>query len=131
MSNRLFCAALCAVFSLGLSTPSSARADVPLRHDLGGPLGFGTDCLSPNDDGSSAAIDLTPAFPAGLRFFGAVYTTAYVNTNGNLSFGAELAEYDPSPFPIAGQPIIAPYWADMDIRKQAGVCLDRYRGDRG
>ena len=127
----LFSRAACAVLLLGLAAPPSARADVALRHDLGGPLGFGTDCLSPNDDGSSAVIDLTPAFPSGLRFFGSVYTTAYVNTNGNLSFGAELSEYEPSAFPIAGQPIIAPYWADVDIRKQAGVCLDRYRGDRG
>ena len=36
--------------------------------------------------GSSAAIDITPAFPSGLRFFGMTFTHLYVNKNGNWVF---------------------------------------------
>ena len=95
----------------------SARAEVPLIDGFGGAAGYGTDCLGPSDDRTSpTAIDLTPIFPDGLQFFDRTHTTMYVNTNGNISFGEGLATYTPDAFPIANQPMIAPYWADVDIR---------------
>lgn len=96
---------------------------VPLIDEFGGPSEFGNQCLSPNDDGSSVRIDLTPAFPSGLRFFGAMHTAMFVNTNGNITFTRALSTYTPRPFPVAQQPMIAPFWADVDIRGEDSECL--------
>ncbi|MFO0713024.1 MAG: MYXO-CTERM sorting domain-containing protein [Sandaracinus sp.] len=93
---------------------------------LGGPADYGASghCLGPNDDGSSAAIDITSAFPDGLNFFGSTYRTLYLNTNGNITFNGAVGTYTPNPFPVAAQPMIAAYWADVDIRGSAcsGYC---------
>ena len=85
---------------------------------IGGPAGFGASgqCLSPNDDGSGRAIDITPYFSGGLRFFTTTHTRIVVNTNGNITFGESLSTFTPDPFPVADQPMIAPFWADVDIR---------------
>ena len=114
--------------ALVLLAPAPAAAQAPLIDGLGGTEGFGTDCLSPNDDGSSAAIDLTVAFPGGLEFFGQRHTVMYVNTNGNITFNGPLSTYTPRAFPIADQPMIAPYWGDVDIR---GSSCSGFDGDRG
>ena len=95
---------------------SVARAAPTLEVGMGGPNDFGTMCLSPNDDGSSNSISLATAFPSGLNFFGTTYDAVYVNTNGNITFGGGLGQFTPSPFPIADQPMIAPWWADEDTR---------------
>ncbi len=97
-----------------------AAAQTTLVSGLGGAAGYGTECLSPNDDGSSDPVDLRPAFPAGLHFYSGTYTAAYVNTNGNITFNDALSVYTPRAFPIASQPMIAPYWADVDIRPYPG-----------
>ena len=99
-----------------LLAAAPAHATVPLIDTYGGTRGIGTDCLSPNDDGSSNIIDLTPAFPFGLRFFDRTHASTFVNTNGNCTLSAALGTYTPDPFPVADQPMIAPYWADVDIR---------------
>jgi len=39
-----------------------------------------------------------------------------LNNNGNVSFGGSLGTYTPSPFPIADQRMIAPWWGDVDTR---------------
>jgi len=105
-----------ATLAVAVSVASFAGAAVPLLNTFGGPRGFGTHCLSPNDDGSSARIDLTPYFPAGLHFFSATHTSAYVNTNGNITFSGAVPIYTPEAFPVASRPMIAAYWADVDLR---------------
>ena len=134
-AHALLVALLLLVPLLVAALAAPARAQTPLLTGLGGPLGFGTDCLSPNDDGSSAAIDLTPAFPSGLRFFTRTHTVAYVNTNGNITFSEAVPDYTPEAFPVADQPMIAPYWADVDIRMVGGMCMGGVgtgsRGDLG
>lgn len=90
----------------------------PLLRSFGGPEGFGTSVLPSNDDGSSAAVDLTGAFSGGLRFFGGPYTEFYVNNNGNISFSNSIVAFTASPFPVADQPMIAPYWGDVDTRNR-------------
>ncbi|MCS6797825.1 MAG: 1-acyl-sn-glycerol-3-phosphate acyltransferase [Myxococcota bacterium] len=100
-----------------------ARAQAPLVTGLGGPVGYGTQCLGKNDDGSSHRIDITPWFPAGLRFFDRTHTALHVNTNGNVSFSGPVPTYTPEPFPVADQPMIAPFWADVDIRHRTGGWL--------
>ena len=104
-----------------LACVAHASAQAPLLTTLGGPRGYGSECLFRNDDGSSLPIDLTPAFPSGLQFFGGTFTQVYVNTNGNLTFGGPLRTFTPDAFPIASQPMIAPYWADVDIRQPPGT----------
>ena len=64
---------LALLFSAVVS-PATVQAQPELLDGFGGPVDYGTECLSPNDDGSSAAIDLTAAFPGGLEFFGRRHT---------------------------------------------------------
>ncbi|HEY3353926.1 MAG TPA: nidogen-like domain-containing protein, partial [Polyangia bacterium] len=111
--RRLACALSVIASLLGAV---AAHAQASLYSGFGGVAGYGTQCLSPNDDGSSAQIDITPAFPSGLHFFTNVHTTAFVNTNGNITFSGRVSTYTPNPFPVANQPMIAPYWGDVDIR---------------
>ena len=101
---------------LAVSLFPGAAAAAPLLGGLGGPAGYGTGNLPANDDGSSSEVDLRSAFPSGLHFFDATYPSLYVNNNGNVSFGRRLGTYTPSAFPIASQPIIAPWWGDVDTR---------------
>lgn len=68
-----------------------------------------------NDDQSSLELTL----PFGLNFFGTTYNSFYVNNNGNVTFGGPLGTFTPTPFPISSQPMIAPYWADVDTRNPA------------
>jgi hypothetical protein len=108
--------------------PASAQSS--LVDGLGGRAGYGGACLGPNDDGSSDAIDLTPYFPGGLRFFGERHTSAYVNTNGNITFSGPVPSFTPRSFPVADRPMIAPYWADVDIRRVGDECTGSAgRGD--
>jgi len=85
-----------------------------LISDLGGPAGFGSSYLEDNDDASSSEIDISRAFPGGLRYFAGTYTSIYVNNNGNITFRGPVGQYTPTPFPIADQPMIAAFWADID-----------------
>ena len=116
MHTRLVRFAAAIVGVVGLARPVASQAQVPLVNDLGGTVGFGTQCLSPNDDGSSDSVDLSLAFPNGLRFFSGTYRSLVVNTNGNVTFNGALPTYTPAAFPVANLPMIAPYWADVDIR---------------
>jgi hypothetical protein len=83
---------------------------------LGGAAGFGEGSLELNDDGSSGSIDMTPAFPNGLDYFGQHYTSFFVNNNGSITFGGPTGTYTPSAFPLTGNRMIAPFWADVDTR---------------
>lgn len=99
--------------------PEAARAQVPLLDGFGGTADYGTACLGRNDDGSSRVIDLSSIFPSGLQFFDRTHTQMYVNTNGNITFSGAVPTYTPAAFPVANQPMIAPFWADVDIRGTA------------
>jgi len=108
-----FCAAVAVV-----AAATEAQA-IPLLNGFGGPNGYGTSdhCVQPNDDGGyGRPIDLRPAFPGGLGFFGRSYNSFYLNTNGNITFNDDLSQYTPDAFPVADQPMIAPWWADVDTR---------------
>ncbi|MGE0784538.1 MAG: nidogen-like domain-containing protein [Sandaracinaceae bacterium] len=102
--------------ALAISLLPRAAMAAPLITGLGGPAGFGSSNLPGNDDGSTGEIDILPAFPSGLHFFSATYDSLWVNNNGNVSFGGSLGTFTPSPFPIASQPMIAPWWGDVDTR---------------
>jgi hypothetical protein len=96
---------------------------------FGGSTGYGPDaqCLHPSDNGAYAGpgaregdapvpVDLAPAFPEGLSFFGQQLRAMYVNVNGAVSFARPLETPTPVAFPVAGQPMIAPWWGDVDTR---------------
>ncbi len=102
---------------------STGAAQASLIDGFGGTVDYGTSCLSANDDGSSASIDISSAFPGGLRFFDMTHTSIYVNTNGNISFSDRLSTFTPNAFPVANRPMIAPYWGDVDIRRTGGSCM--------
>ncbi len=103
---------------------------VPLLTGFGGPTGYGipTHCLHASDNGSYAGaqpgtaatpvpVDIRQAFPNGLRWFGRHYDGFYVNANGNITFAAPLSSPNPVAYPVAGQPMIAPWWADVDTSR--------------
>ncbi len=93
---------------------------------LGGTAGFGSNssCLGQNDDGSGPMINIDPYFPMGLHFFSATHHSIYVNTNGNITMSGPVSQYTPAPFPVSTNPMIAPFWADVDIRNADGSCTE-------
>ena len=98
--------------SIGMAlAPLPSRA-IPLLNGFGGPSGFGTSFLPRNDDGSTTILPL----PFNINFYGNTYSNFYVNNNGNITFQSPLSTYTPSAFPGAPQPLIAPWWADVDTR---------------
>ncbi|MEZ4391661.1 MAG: nidogen-like domain-containing protein [Polyangiales bacterium] len=128
MPYRLSSAGRASLLALSLSCVlgGGVANAIPLLNGFGGPTGYGLpeNCVHPNDDGSYSgqpptaprAIDIRRAFPDGIDFFGNRYTSMYVNTNGNITFRAALPTYTPAPFPVAQQPMIAPFWGDVDTR---------------
>lgn len=84
---------------------------------LGGAHGFGDNMLSPNDDWSSTAIDITGVFESGLNFYGTTYTTLWVNNNGSITFAGPRVDFTPSTITdVTSNPEISPFWADVDTR---------------
>jgi len=65
-----------------------------------------------NDDGFSGPINLG----FNLDFFGGTYSQFWANNNGNISFTGGIAAYTPTGPQGASQPIIAPFFADVDTR---------------
>jgi uncharacterized protein (TIGR03437 family) len=87
--------------------------------------GFRAASIPRNDDGStSSAINL--GFT--VNFFGATFGSAYVNNNGNITFGGPLATFTPQGLKASPLRIIAPFWADVDTRA-ANSALVTYGND--
>ena len=66
-----------------------------------------------NDDSSTGQIQLGYTL---TNFFGADYSHIYINNNGNITFDAPLGAYTPQGPQGATQPVIAPFFADVDTR---------------
>ena len=109
-----------AALAIGSIASLPAQA-IPLRDGLsctvcaGGDLGFGELTQNRNDDGSSNSL----AIPFTLNFFGNNFNSFFVNNNGNVTFNSPSGTFTPDPFPIPGQPRIAPFWGDVDTRNGA------------
>lgn len=90
-----------------------------------GDSGFGSMAMGRNDDGSSEFIAFDSFeqlnFDSGLKFFGEGpnYHGIFINNNGNITFNSALSEFTPETFPISEQPMIAPFWGDVDTS-----CID-------
>jgi hypothetical protein len=101
---------LAAIPTAGLASPDSAIEELPY---------CGTNVIPGNDDGSSPLVPL----PFTLGFFGASYSSLYVNNNGNVTFSSALGQY--TPHSLQGSqgvpPMIAPFFADVDTRSGNGT----------
>ncbi len=115
MLQRCFLAFALVALALPWSV-AEVRAQASLVSGLGGPQGYGEQTLHVNDDGFSTGINVSSLFPYGLNYYGTTQNTIYVNNNGNITFSGGVWAYTPTPFPISSQPMIAPYWGDVDTR---------------
>lgn len=102
----------------GVAAPGTSVTSNLLVNALGGSRGFGEGLLARNDDGSTGRIDITSLFgPEGLNFFGGQRTSLYVNNNGNITFTAANWTFTPGAINAGfNNPIIAPFWGDVDTR---------------
>lgn len=76
------------------------------------------------DDGSRGPI----ALPFPFHLYGQNYFNAYINTNGNITFNQYYVSYNPAGFPLNGYAMVAPFWADVDLRGPgAGNNIVRYK----
>ncbi|XP_071534542.1 nidogen [Panulirus ornatus] len=90
---------------------------------------FGVDAgdtaLLPMEDISSPEKSLR----APIIFFGQIYQSIFVNSNGFISFLTEIPSFFNVQFPLE-YPIIAPFYSDVDTRK-AGTIWYRETSDPG
>jgi hypothetical protein len=70
------------------------------------------DASGRNDDGFRGPISLGFTLP----FFGADRTQFFANNNGNISFNDGISAFTPTGPQGAPQPIISPFFADVDTR---------------
>lgn len=104
-ASRLSKAAVAAVFGL-----STFAANAALFTSNFGSLVPG---YVPNDDSTFPAV----ALPFSINYFGTTYNSIFVNNNGNATFGAGTGSFTPSPLNTqTNQPMIAPFWTDLDSR---------------
>ncbi len=73
--------------------------------------------MQPNDDGSTALINL----PFDFCFYGTQMSDVYINNNGNVSFNTPFATYSGVSFPSTNFEMVAPFWGDVDTRISGGV----------
>lgn len=97
---------------------------------LGGPAGYGENVFSTttkssgNNDDGSVQVDITSVFgDEGLQYYDTDYTSIYINSNGNISFGAAQTAYVPN---LGGTttPTLAPFWADVNINSGGEIYWD-------
>ena len=96
---------------VGVPTQSSRHAKNLDASDAVVP-GFEEYSLPANDDGSTGEV----ALPFSIKFFKKTYNGVYINNNGNLTLGAPLSQYTSQPLASIPEPMIAPFWADVDTR---------------
>ena len=101
------CFALLGLAATAMALTVSANA-ASVRTDVG----FTTNTLAANDDGSTGAV----AIGFNANFFGTTYSQLYVNNNGNVTFNGPLSTFTPFDLVTTGTPIIAPFFSDVDTR---------------
>jgi uncharacterized repeat protein (TIGR01451 family) len=72
----------------------------------------GANTFAGNDDQSVGPV----AMGFNLQFFNVTTGSVFVNNNGNLTFTSANGAFTPGQIAGASQPIIAPFWADVDTR---------------
>ena len=101
----LLVALLCGLIA-PLAAPPVAMAASAVR-SFGGGTNFPA-----NDDGSTGPINLG----FNINYFGENFSQAYVNNNGNITFGAATSSYTPGGMAASTFKMIAGLWYDVDTR---------------
>lgn len=108
-----------------LAALSHSAFAIPMVAGLGGAEDYGENQLPDNDDHSTGFIDLGSIFSDGMDFYGTNYTGLYLNNNGNVTFKYPMSTYTPyNLIGATGNPIIAPFFADVDTRGTGDVYYD-------
>jgi hypothetical protein len=83
--------------------------------------GFRTFALPHEDDAPSPQANIG----FSVNFFGSQFSQAFVNNNGNITFGQAFSTFTPTALNTAngGIPIIAPYFADVDTTPANGAVV--------
>jgi len=96
------------------STASSGALLIPREEYLKHTLFKDSDGRSPKcDDCCDEGVPLEHT----IRFFGKDYKKFWPCANGVLSFDNEVREFTPKAFPQTKYPIVAAFWADVDLRR--------------
>lgn len=91
---------------------------------LGGLTDFGETQVPRNDDGFTR-YDISSVFEDGIDVGSQTFSSIFVNTNGNITFGNGLSTFTPSGIRGNSFGIIAPFWADVDTRNgDSAIYLD-------
>ncbi|HPU07206.1 MAG TPA: GEVED domain-containing protein [Thermogutta sp.] len=90
------------------------------------PPGAGNIVVPVGDDMVSGAISLGFDF----EFFGKIYNQIYVSTNGIVTFENPVSAFSASGFPQS-EPMLAPFWSDVDTRATGQIRLQRSTSARG
>mgnify|MGYP001244036376 CR=1 FL=1 len=85
---------------------------------------------SPNTGATPTLVNVDDApstgpinLPFDFCLYGINYNSCFMNTNGNVTFGAAFSTFTASSFPDAAIPgMLAPFWGDVDTRSGNGVC---------
>src|SRR5207249_9196221 len=95
------------LYLMGTSPSALAQSSSAATRGL---AGFTTNLLARGDNSTHSA---TLGF--GAKFYSVTpYTTAFVNNNGNLTFGSSLTSGTPNALNTITRPILAPFLADVD-----------------
>src|SRR6185503_9968860 len=89
--------------------------------------GFASNSYGVNDDGTYPCTSFGSGVPGGcgpipialgfsINFYGASYSQAYLNNNGNLTFDAPLGRFTPFALTNSNTRMIAAFFADVDTR---------------
>ncbi|XP_022088983.1 protein mesh-like [Acanthaster planci] len=108
------CSTVIAILVIVFAPINSSLEELMFPHGVA----EGDTFLPPNDDGSSGRVPISNLFP----FFDHNYDSLFVNTNGLLSFGLEVSDYDPLPFPLGDDKlVVAVFWCDVDTTAGGNV----------
>ena len=90
-----------AAITLALAAPADGE---PIR------TGFDAVSLPHADDISGPVTNIG----FDVNFLGQSFSSLYVNSNGNLTFGSPLSAFSPVPLNQLGAMVVAPFFADVD-----------------
>lgn len=97
--------------SVGWMGAGSASAQATLLTGFGGAADFGP--LEIEGDDADEIVDVLPAFPGGMDFYGETFPRITVSANGLVSLGGPRGLAPVAPFPVAGRAILAAWSYNM------------------
>jgi len=108
----------CSQIGGNFCVPLDSTYFVPLMNNTSGSgqANPGDPCQRNDDDSGEVALN-----GWSFDFYGTGWTSLWVNNNGNVSFGQPFSTFSASGFPVAGFPMIAPFWGDVDTRANGGT----------